>query len=124
VLFEPTNYFMRSSFSINRLFLSAGIVLGLGFVTATGFSPREVPTTVAGNVQPIDGALHAFLYSSTDTISTNVDNTTGRFEFPTVKPGSYQLLVEGRPPYSNNVRDGIVVADGKSNDVGVIVMSK
>jgi hypothetical protein len=133
VVFEPTTYFMRSSFSMSWFFLSAGLVLGLGFVMATGFAPRGgiaggaaigTPTTVSGNVQPIDGALHAFLYSSTDTVSTNVDITTGRFEFSTVKPGSYQLFIEGRPPYSNNVRNDIMVADGKPNDVGVIVMSK
>ncbi|HEY4148280.1 MAG TPA: hypothetical protein VGM41_05100 [Chitinophagaceae bacterium] len=124
---------MRSPFSMSRFFWSAVIVPGLGFVMATGFTAPGgvaggaaigIPTTVSGNVEPIDGALHAFLYSTTDTVSTNVDNTTGRFEFSTVKPGSYQLFIEGRPPYRNSIRDGILVADGKPNDVGVIVMSK
>jgi hypothetical protein len=108
---------MRHKLSFKPALLIAAIAATAGFV-------GSVPTTVSGNVQPIDGALHAFLYSSTDTISTNVDNTTGRFEFSNVKPASYQLLIEGRPPYRNSVKDGIRVVDGQPNDAGVIVMQK
>jgi len=39
-----------------------------------------------------------------------------------VKPGNYTLMVEGRPPYRNMVKQGIIVVNGQLTDVGVIQM--
>jgi hypothetical protein len=92
-----------------------GIVLLLAF-TKTWNSP------VKGAVNPSNAAIRAWVFSGNDTLNSPVDQ--GNFQINNVKPGTYVLVVEGRPPYRNTARDGIVVVDGQPTDVGTIEMQK
>jgi hypothetical protein len=78
--------------------------------------------SVKGKISPADGAVRAWAESQTDTLSAPVQN--GMFEIGNVKPGTYKLVIEARPPYKNSSRDGIMVVDGKSTDVGEITLNK
>lgn len=78
--------------------------------------------TVKGTVNPSDGALRAFVFSARDTFSANVNN--GTFIILNVKPGSYNLLIEGKPPYRNVIKESISVIEGEPTDVGTIEMLK
>jgi hypothetical protein len=77
---------------------------------------------VKGSVNPPDAAIRAWLISKADTVNGNVDR--GMFEITNVRPGSYSLIVEGRPPYRNSLKEGVNVIDGQLTDVGVIEMQK
>lgn len=84
---------------------------------------RSMAGTVTGNVNPAEAALRAWVFSSTDTLTAQVENS-GHFQISPVKPGNYRLLIEARPPYRNSVREGIRVADGPPTDVGTIDMQR
>lgn len=87
------------------------------------FSFNRVWTgTVKGSVNPGDGALRAFVFSAKDTFSANVYN--GAFIITGVKPGSYNLLVQAKPPYQNVLKESVSVADGEPTDVGIIELFK
>ena len=98
----------------NGLIMGTLIVCGLGFRTMFN-SP------VKGSVSPSNGGLRAWVFSKTDTANASV--TEGNFLIDNVKPGSYTLMVEGKPPYRNSVKEGVVVAEGQPTDVGVIEMT-
>jgi hypothetical protein len=76
--------------------------------------------SVKGRINPGDAALRAFVFSAKDTVSANVLN--GGFMILNVKPGTYTLLVEGKPPYRNLIKESISVVDGEPTDVGMIEM--
>jgi len=105
--------------------MKPGIVLTafLLILIAMVFSFRKpAGGTVRGNIIPIEGALHAFLFSKKDTISATI--TSGTFQFSNVVAGNYNLLVEAVPPYRNAVREGIRVADGEFTDAGQIELQR
>lgn len=87
----------------------------------SGFS-MEWNSLVKGSVNPSDAGLRAWLISRTDTLNTPVER--GIFEIVNVRPGNYTLMIEGRPPYRNAIKDGITVVDGQPTDVGVIDMQQ
>jgi hypothetical protein len=99
-----------------RILPIAGLLFLLGFMPAFN-------TIVTGSVNPPDAGMRAWLFSSTDTVTATVESN-GHFQIPNVKPGNYRLMIEGRPPYRNGVKDGIHVTDGQPLDVGVIEMQK
>ncbi|MBS1563648.1 MAG: hypothetical protein JST39_04630 [Bacteroidetes bacterium] len=102
------------------------IVLGLGLLfagEAFRHPPGVINGAVTGNINPSDAALRAWLFSDRDTLMAQVE-TSGHFQISQVKPGSYRLLVEAKPPYRNNVREGIVVTEGAPTNIGTIDMQK
>jgi hypothetical protein len=98
------------------------ILLIIALVAAIGYHRAAENTLVTGGVHPTDAGLRAWLFSATDTLTAAVDN--GRFQISNVKPGSYRLMIEGRPPYRNGVKDGIRVFDGAPTDVGLVEMEQ
>lgn len=107
---------MKNRFGACCLLLIAGILLLVGFT-------HRFNTLVTGGVNPTDAGLRAWVFSATDTLTSSIDNN-GRFQISNVKAGHYRLLIEGKPPYRNLVREGIVVTDGAPVDVGMIEMQK
>jgi hypothetical protein len=103
---------------ISKLSLGA-----LGIVTAGLFAFNAlVNGTVKGTVSPSDGAARAWIISATDTLKAPI--TQGAFEIPDVKPGTYKVIIEAKPPYKNTAKDGITVTDGQTSDVGEIKLSQ
>ncbi|MDP4151357.1 MAG: carboxypeptidase-like regulatory domain-containing protein [Bacteroidota bacterium] len=78
--------------------------------------------TIRGTVSPADGATRAWAESSTDTVKALVIN--GSYEITDVKPGTYKVIIEAKPPYKNAAKDGVSVADGQSADAGEIRLEK
>ena len=78
---------------------------------------------VMGNVNPADAALRAWLFSPTDTLTAQVENS-GHFQISQVKPGNYRLLIEARPPYRNYLKESLHVTEGPPTDAGTIEMQK
>jgi hypothetical protein len=95
----------------------------LGIAAAGLFAFNAITDgTIKGKVSPSEAAVRAWAESSTDTLNVVVQN--GMFEIANVKPGTYKIIIEAKPPYKNTSKDGVVVADGQPTDVGEIVLNK
>lgn len=103
----------KSHFKGSALLVFLCIILCLSFRTYWN-SP------VKGSITPADAGIRVWLFSGTDTLSAPV--LQGNFMVEHVKPGNYNLMIEGRPPYRNTLKQGIIVVDGQLTDVGVIQM--
>ena len=90
--------------------------LGILFAFKTNWSGP-----VKGKVNPEDAALRAWIYGP-DTLNAPINS--GYFQIDNVKPGTYLLVIEGKPPYRNVSKDAIVVVEGQPSDVGTIEMQK
>jgi len=77
---------------------------------------------VKGSVDPSDGAIRAWLFSRTDTLNAPV--IQGNFFISNVKPGNYMLMLEGKPPYRDSFKQGVIVVEGLPTDVGIIAMHR
>lgn len=75
-----------------------------------------------GTVTPADSGVQAWAESSMDTLKAPIVN--GSYEISGAKPGTYKIVIEAKPPYQNAAKDGIVVNDGQSTDVGEIHLEK
>lgn len=91
--------------------------LGVVFSFAT-----KLGGPVKGSVNPPDGGLRAFLFSATDTFKAEIVN--GNFTLTNVKPGTYNLLIEAKPPYRNGIKPDVRVLAEEVLDLGVIEMQK
>ncbi len=78
--------------------------------------------SIHGTVTPPEGAVQAWAESATDTLKSPIVN--GSFEMAGVKPGTYKVIIEAKPPYRNAAKDGIMVSDGQASDAGEIRLEK
>jgi hypothetical protein len=78
--------------------------------------------SIKGKITPTDAAVRAWAESATDTVNAAIQN--GEFEIGNIKPGTYKLVIEAKPPYKNIAKDGVSVMDGQPTDVGEISLSK
>jgi hypothetical protein len=95
----------------------------LAIATASLFAFKAlVNGTVKGTVSPAEGAARVWVISSTDTLKAAINQ--GTFEIPDVKPGTYKVIIEAKPPYKNVAKDGVTVTDGQTSDVGEIKLAQ
>ncbi|MEP7280174.1 MAG: carboxypeptidase regulatory-like domain-containing protein [Bacteroidota bacterium] len=100
----------------------AGLLV-VGIATAGLFAFRSIDTgSIRGTVIPADGATKAWALSSSDTLKGVIQS--GSFEIVNVKPGTYRLIIEAKPPYKNTAKDNVVVADGQPTNVGEIKLGQ
>jgi hypothetical protein len=78
--------------------------------------------SIKGTITPADGGVRAWAESATDTLRAPIIN--GAYEITDVKPGAYKIIIEAKPPYHNIAKDGIMVNDGQTADVGEIKLEK
>lgn len=78
--------------------------------------------SIKGTVTPASALNSAMAISGRDTLKAIID--IGSFSFNEVKPGTYKLVIEAMSPYKNFVKEGVVVEDGKSTDVGAIILQQ
>ena len=74
--------------------------------------------SIKGTVTPAGDGATAWAVSATDTLKDAIEN--GAFEITGVKAGTYTVIIEAKAPSKNTSKEGIVVSDGKSTDVGEI----
>lgn len=82
--------------------------------------PRD--GAIHGTVTPAEGGVRAWAESAMDTVKSPIVN--GSYEIAGVKPGTYKVVIEAKPPYRNAAKDDIVVSDGRSADAGEIRLEK
>ncbi len=93
--------------------------LALGVMTAGLFAFKAIDTgSIKGTVSPADGAVQAWALSAGDTMRAPINN--GAFSIDNLKPGDYRLIIEAKPPYKNQAKEGVSVKDGSPTDVGEI----
>jgi hypothetical protein len=78
--------------------------------------------SIRGTVSPPEGGIRAWAESYTDTLKAPIIN--GTYEISGVKPGTYKVIIEAKPPYRNAAKDGVMVSDGQSSDAGEIRLEK
>jgi len=78
--------------------------------------------SIHGTVTPAEGGVNAWAESTMDTVKSPIVN--GSYEISGVKPGTYKIVIEAKPPYRNAAKDGIIVSDGQSADAGEIRLEK
>lgn len=100
---------------------SSLVALGIAATSLFAFKGLE-SGKVKGTVSPAEGASRAWLLSSTDTLRSNIQN--GTYEVKDVKPGTYRVIIEAKPPFKNIAKDGVTVSDGQTTDVGEIKLSQ
>lgn len=90
----------------------------------TAFLPStHMGGSIKGRVKPADGAFRACAVSSYSD-STKVNIVGGMFEFKELKPGLYNLLIEGTIPYKSTTKTGILVKEAETTDVGEILLEQ
>ena len=99
------------------------IVLIAIFITICSFFKHPASGSVKGTVNPADGGIRASVISATDTFKSIINNE-GVFVITNVKMGSYNLIIEAKPPYKNAVREGVLVTEDGTTDVGEIKLSQ
>lgn len=98
-------------------------LMGLAIASAALFAfSTDAVGTIKGKVNPADAAIQVWALSSADTVKAPVSN--GMFELVGVKPGTYKLIVEAKPPYKNAAKEGVVVTEGGAVDAGEIMLQK
>ncbi|HVU95627.1 MAG TPA: carboxypeptidase-like regulatory domain-containing protein [Puia sp.] len=103
-------------FTLFRLIATTVVVAGL--FAFTHFKAGSI----RGTVTPAEGGVRAWAESATDTVRAPIVN--GSYEIADVKPGAYKIVIEAKPPYRNIAKDGIIVSDGQTADVGEIKLDK
>jgi hypothetical protein len=78
--------------------------------------------SIHGTVSPAEGGVRAWAESVLDTVKSPIIN--GSYEIAGVKPGTYKVVIEAKPPYRNAAKDGITVNDGQATDAGDIRLEK
>jgi hypothetical protein len=78
--------------------------------------------SISGAVKPADGASRAWAISGADTSKSVIQN--GHFEFMDLKPGTYKLIIEAKPPYKNLAKDNVTVLDGQPTNLGEIKLEQ
>jgi hypothetical protein len=113
-------------FNLLKIFIMNYIkvkLAAIGFAAAGLFAFNSLQSgSIKGTVSPAEGATRAWAESSADTVKALVIN--GSYEITDVKPGTYKVIIEAKPPYKNAAKDGVAVADGQSADAGEIRLEK
>jgi hypothetical protein len=78
--------------------------------------------SIHGTVSPAEGGVRAWAESYTDTVRAPIVN--GSYEIAGLKPGTYKVIIEAKPPYRNAAKDGVMVSDGQPSDAGEIRLQK
>ncbi len=62
--------------------------------------------------------MPAMLWAITGNDSTKVTPLQGVFQINDLKAGTYKIVVEGKAPYKDLVKEGVVLKDGEVLDLG------
>lgn len=81
--------------------------------------PNAVSGAITGTINPAIANPKIYAITGTDTIGTITD-ANGKFWFPGVAGGTYQVRIEPVSPYTIKIIDNINVNTGGVKDLGVI----
>jgi len=78
--------------------------------------------TIKGTVSPAEGATQAWALSSSDTLKVAISK--GTYEISDAKPGTYRIIIEAKAPFKNAAKDGVIVKEGETTEVGEIKLEQ
>lgn len=78
--------------------------------------------SIKGTVTPVEGGFRAWAISSTDTLKADIDN--GQYEIKNLRPGTYRVIIEAKKSYKNAAKEGVVLTEAASIDIGNIQLVK
>jgi hypothetical protein len=81
-----------------------------------------VSGALTGMVTPIAALPKVYAIMGTDTVGTVAD-ATGKFYFPGLSAGTYNVLFVPVSPYTNKTVTNVVVATGVSKDMGTVTIN-
>jgi len=76
---------------------------------------------IKGSISPAENAGDVWAISGTDSLKTTP--VQGAFQFNEVKPGTYKIIVEGKAPYKDFVKEGVEVKEDEVLDLGNITLT-
>ena len=98
-------------------------IAALVIIAASLFAFTHLQTgSIKGIVSPSDGAVRAWAETLSDTLKADIVN--GAYEIINVKPGTYRVIIEAKPPYRNAAKENVTVVDGHATDAGEIKLEK
>jgi hypothetical protein len=77
---------------------------------------------VKGAIDPAANAGDVWAINGSD--STKVTPLQGVFQISDLKAGTYKIVVEGKAPYKNFVKEGVIVKEGETLDLGKITLNQ
>lgn len=77
---------------------------------------------IKGTVTPAENVGTIWAIQGTDSLKSTA--TAGSFNFSDVKPGTYQVVVEGKAPYKNLVKESVEVKEGQIVDLGTLSLEQ
>jgi hypothetical protein len=105
---------MKSKFNLLPLLMIPVIALFSFTINFAGGVKGAIdPAASAGDVWAINGGD-----------STKVTPVQGAFQISDLKAGTYKIVVEGKAPYKNFVKEGVIVKDGETIDLGKITLNQ
>ena len=78
--------------------------------------------SIIGHITPPEGASTVWAISTSDTIKSEI-SPKGIFQINSLKPNTYKLVIEVKPPYKNTAKENVIVTN-VTTDVGEIVLEK
>jgi hypothetical protein len=98
-------------------------IVALIVIATSLFAFTQLQTgSIKGIVSPSDGAVRAWAETMSDTLKADIVN--GSYEIINVKPGTYRVIIEAKPPYRNAAKENVIVVDGHATDAGEIKLEK
>jgi len=98
--------------------LVAAVLLTSGLVAFKNFDNGSI----RGTVTPGDAADAAWAISDKDTIKNTV--SSGNFEIPNLREGTYKVIIQAKAPYRSAVRENVIVTNGTPTNIGEITLQK
>jgi hypothetical protein len=95
-----------------------GVIAAIGLFAFSTFGTG----TIKGTVSPTNSINNVLAISGNDTVKAIIHDDS--FDFVGIKSGTYRLVIEAMAPYKNFVKDGVVVTDDKTTDVGVLTLQQ
>jgi hypothetical protein len=85
--------------------------------------PQAVSGALTGVVTPDAAYPKIYAIMGTDTVGTVAD-ATGKFYFPGLAAGTYQVNFTPVSPYAVKIMDNITVVNGSVKDLGTITITQ
>jgi hypothetical protein len=78
--------------------------------------------SIKGRVTPASAATDIWAVSGMDSLRSNIES--GSFQILNAKPGVYRLIIVATSPYKPTTKEGVMVNDGQTTDVGEIKLEQ
>ncbi|RPD46668.1 MULTISPECIES: carboxypeptidase regulatory-like domain-containing protein [Chitinophagaceae] len=101
--------------------LKSTTALALASVALFSFK-NDFASGIKGSVTPAESVGTVWAITGTDSLKATANS--GAFSFDEVKPGTYQVVVEAKAPYKNLVKEGVVVKEGETTDLGALTLEQ